>query len=90
MTDQTSLTKRIEAVIGEHLAAKGGGFMEGFTAIVDTIDADGETVVYIVTPSAQRLHRSIGLSHYLAKYFEREGQHLWDAAHFTEDEEEDE
>lgn len=72
-----SLTRRITLAVEEHLAERGGGFLNGFIAAIDTMDETGQTVMYITAPSTQRTHISLGLATYVQLWFSDDAQRAW-------------
>ena len=90
MADQNlTLSQRFELAIQEHLAARGGGFCNGFVALAETVDEDGEDCVFLVSPDFQRSNRSFGMAKYLSAYWANEVRHLWDGTCDHDGDEED-
>ena len=74
-TEPTQLMQdAIAEAIDQNLASKGGGLRLAYIYAIDVIDADGNSVRYLGSPSGQELYRSVGLNGYLAKYLDMEVQ----------------
>ena len=71
-TMRASITRAIE----DFLARSGGGFLSGFVYSADVVDSDGEKVMYLGGPLEQDTVRSLGLTDYLAKWYDTEAREL--------------
>jgi hypothetical protein len=77
MTDDTgTMRDAIGAAIEDYLARKGGGFLHSFVYAAEATDADGRSVMYLGGPLEQDTVRSLGLTSYLAKWFDTEAREL--------------
>lgn len=75
-TEPTFMRDSIQAAIEEHLATTGGGFVHSFVYAAEATDGDGRSVMYLGGPLEQDTVRSLGLTNYLAKWYDTEAREL--------------
>lgn len=75
-TEPRFMRDSIQAAIEEHLAASGGGFVHSFVYAAEATDGEGRSVMYLGGPLEQDTVRSLGLTTYLAKWFDTEAREL--------------
>lgn len=77
MTDETRFMRdAIQSAIEAHLAGTGGGFVHSFVYAAECTDGEGRPVMYLGGPLEQDTVRSLGLTTYLAKWFDTEAREL--------------
>jgi hypothetical protein len=75
-TEPTYMRDSIQAAIEAHLATTGGGFLHSFVYAAEATDGDGRSVMYLGGPLEQDTVRSLGLTDYLAKWYDTEAREL--------------
>lgn len=75
-TEPTYMRDSIQAAIEEHLATTGGGFVHSFVYAAEATDGDGQSVMFLGGPLEQDTVRSLGLTNYLAKWYDTEAREL--------------
>jgi hypothetical protein len=66
----------IQAAIEAHLATTCGGFLHSFVYAAEATDGEGRAVMYLGGPIEQDTVRSLGLTDYLAKWYDDEARQL--------------
>ena len=70
----------IRSAIEDHLATQGGGFLHSFVYAAEATDNEGRAVMYLGGPLDQDTVRSLGLTNYLAKWYDSEARKMISAS----------
>lgn len=79
MSEGKTLGKVVSETIENYLAENGGGFLTGFLFVAETVQADGQPALRVVTPGEQAPHRSLGLTSFAHEWVKDDVARMFDA-----------